>query len=346
MWAIYSSFAELNRKIMPSSVIVVLINAMAEEGVFVDELREKYNLTDERLFDVNEMVSPIEAQLFVLEALSLHEDKPISFQYGKQLGVNLLGDLGLVMMAAGTLKEAIYDLRQYVKTFNYLLNYEIKEVEDELFLIPDLGVYSHGPEYNLRFSIEAVLSSCLAIFKFLVGEAIHPQAVYFSFDKPRYIERYKELFGDNIIFGAEKNMLVYNQKDITKAVLTGNQYVHEMYKKRCDEKLKKLDDSQAIELLTMGYLRDAREVPSFEQLAFGLGFTPNALRRRLALAGTTYQECVDKVRLERAEELLKYRNESVESIALQLGFTDASNFRRAFKRWTGETPSDFRRQFA
>lgn len=346
MWAIYSSFAELNRKVMPSSIAVVLINAISDADIDVSDLRKKYNFSDERLLDVNETVSPIEVQLFILEALSSHQENPISFNFGKQLGVNLMGDLGQVMMAAGTIREAIYDLSQYVKTFNHFISYSVEETEKELFLVPDLGMYSCGPEFNLRFSLEVALTSCLSILKFLAGEIIYPQAVYFTFEEPAYSDRFKELFGNNIVFGARRNAVVYNQLAVTKKVLTGNHQVHEMYRKRCDEKLKQIDNSQTIEHLVLSYLRDQETLPVFEELAFGLGYTPSALRRRLGLAETSYQECVDKVRLEKAEGLLRSRGASVESIALQLGFADASNFRRAFKRWTGETPSAFRRHYA
>ncbi|MCG8668236.1 MAG: AraC family transcriptional regulator [Pseudomonadales bacterium] len=346
MWAIYSSFAELNRKIMPSSIAVVLINAIRESGIEVDELRKKYQLSDERLLDVNEMVSPIEVQLFILQAIGEHEHVPVSFHYGKKLGVNLMGDLGQVMMAAGTIREAIFDLAEYVKTFNYLVDYHIEETEEELFLVPNLGLYSCGPDYNLRFSMETALTSCLSILNFLSGDGVVPQAAYFSYKESKYPDAYQQLFGDNIVYGAKRNMLVFNQKEIAKPVVTGNPFVHEMYKKRCEEKLRQIDNSKTIECLVLNFLKREQEIPPFEKLAFGLGFTPSALRRRLVLAETSYQDLVDRVRLDRAEGLLRQHGRSVESIALQLGFADASNFRRAFKRWTGETPSEFRKQYA
>lgn len=346
MWTICNAVADLNRKIMPASIPLVLINAIQEAGVDVSALRKKYNLEDKRLIDANELVSPIEIQLFILEALKDCESIPVSFRFGKQLSVNLMGDLGQVMMTASTLDEALHDLKQYVKAFNYLIGYDISEYKDDFIMVPQLGVYSCGPEYNLRFSMEAALTSLLCIIRFLTGETIYPKAVSFTYQQPGYHQEYDALFGKNVQFGAAENKVVFDTKDLTKKIVTGNSAVHELFKKRCEERLKQIDNRQTIESLALNYLKSEPTIPSFEQLAFKMGFTPSSLRRRLSTGNTSYQTLVDQVRKEQAEKLLKNRNTSVEYIALQLGFADASNFRRAFKRWTGETPSDYRKHFA
>ncbi len=346
MWAFCNSLADLNRKIMPPSVALVLINAIQQEGINVDALRQKFNLTDERLLDANETLSPVEVQWFVLAALENREHIPVSFRFGKQLSVNLMGDLGQMMMSARTLAEALHDLSQYVKAFNYLIDYDIQETPERFTLLPRLGVYACGPEYNLRFAMETALTSCLSILRFLAGTTIHPESVSFTFEKPAYVDHYQELFGSCVEFGAERNAVVYRQEDLAREVVTGNPVVHELFKKRCEEKLKAIDSRQSIESLARNFLKSHETIPGFEELAFALGFTPSSLRRKLVAADTSYQMLVDEIRQERAQRLLRNRRMSVEYIAIQLGFADASNFRRAFKRWTGETPSDYRRHYA
>ncbi|MDX1692655.1 MAG: AraC family transcriptional regulator ligand-binding domain-containing protein [Ketobacteraceae bacterium] len=345
MWAINNAMADLNRKIMPPSIALVLINAIEQEGINVDGLREKYQLTDRRLLDTSETLSPIEVQWFVLEALKNQSHVPVSFRFGKQLSVNLMGDLGQVMMSARTLAEALHDLSQYVRAFSYLIGYDIQESRDRFVLLPQLGAYASGPEYNLRFAMETALTSTLSILRFLAGIIIHPESVSFTFEKPRYVEKYQELFGENITFGARRNEVVYRQEDLAREVVTGNPVVHELFKKRCEEKLKAIDSRQTIETLAKNYLKASDRIPAFEELGFALGLTPSSLRRKLMSANTSYQQLVDEIRQERAERLLRNRRMSVEYIAMQLGFADASNFRRAFKRWTGETPSDYRRHY-
>ncbi len=68
------------------------------------------------------------------------------------------------------------------------------------------------------------------------------------------------------------------------------------------------------------------------------------LHNRLAESGTTYQQLLDRTRRELAEQYMQQPNISVSEVAYLLGFSDCSNFSRAFHRWTGQSPSDFREQ--
>ena len=71
--------------------------------------------------------------------------------------------------------------------------------------------------------------------------------------------------------------------------------------------------------------------------------TSRTLRRRLHLEGTSYQDLLAEVRCNLAKEYLRGTRMTTEDIAETLGFSDAANFRHAFRRWTGRNPSEFRR---
>jgi AraC-like DNA-binding protein len=77
-------------------------------------------------------------------------------------------------------------------------------------------------------------------------------------------------------------------------------------------------------------------------MAARLHLTPRTRHRRLVEAGTGYQKIIDNVRRRLAEEFLRNTGLSVEEIAERTGFSDASNFRKAFRKWTGEPPADYR----
>ena len=70
------------------------------------------------------------------------------------------------------------------------------------------------------------------------------------------------------------------------------------------------------------------------------------LQRRLKRAGLTFRDAVDQVRYEISLPLLHDRDHKLLDIALELGYSDAAHFIRAFRRWSGMTPSEFRRQKA
>lgn len=87
--------------------------------------------------------------------------------------------------------------------------------------------------------------------------------------------------------------------------------------------------------------RPLMDWPSFEQLAASLQLAPRTLRRRLAAEGDSFQRLRDRIRRDRAVRDLR-NGDSVERVAEQAGFNDSSAFHRAFRRWTGVSPGQFR----
>ena len=82
--------------------------------------------------------------------------------------------------------------------------------------------------------------------------------------------------------------------------------------------------------------------PSIETIASQLNMHSRALRRRLEAEGTSYRELLAEVRMRLAIEYLRKTQMTNEEIASRLGYSEAANFRHAFTRWTGKSPSDFR----
>ena len=82
--------------------------------------------------------------------------------------------------------------------------------------------------------------------------------------------------------------------------------------------------------------------PSIETIAEKLQTYPRALRRKLESEGTSYRDLLAEVRMRLAIEYLRRTEMTNEEIASRLGYSDAANFRHAFTRWTGKSPSNFR----
>lgn len=86
-----------------------------------------------------------------------------------------------------------------------------------------------------------------------------------------------------------------------------------------------------------------REYPSLAIAAKAAGVSIRTLQRRLEEHQLNYSQLVEKIRFEQAVELLQDPTNQLIDIAFELGYTDAANFTRAFKRWTGVSPREFRR---
>jgi AraC-like DNA-binding protein len=79
-----------------------------------------------------------------------------------------------------------------------------------------------------------------------------------------------------------------------------------------------------------------------ESVAECLGISARSLRRQLAKEGLTYRQLIDHYRFETARRLIETTDRSLIDIACQLGYTEAASFTRAFRRWAGLSPSEYR----
>jgi AraC-like DNA-binding protein len=84
------------------------------------------------------------------------------------------------------------------------------------------------------------------------------------------------------------------------------------------------------------------QFPSIEEMAAGLSIHPRTLRRKLEAQQMTYRQIVGEIRMKLAVEYLRNTQMTNEEIAVRLDYSDAANFRHAFARWTGKSPSAFR----
>ena len=100
------------------------------------------------------------------------------------------------------------------------------------------------------------------------------------------------------------------------------------------------ETTAAVERLLRPNLRDN---PQMSEIALALHLSERTLRRQLAEEETSFSEVHDRLRTEQALELLQNPELDIAAIGNRLGFNDAREFRRAFKRWTGQTPSETRR---
>ena len=82
--------------------------------------------------------------------------------------------------------------------------------------------------------------------------------------------------------------------------------------------------------------------PKLDEAAKHLGLSSRSLRRKLAESGTSYQKILDDIRLKMATRLIKETETPIASSAYELGFGNASDFGRAFRKWTGQLPSTMR----
>lgn len=199
-----------------------------------------------------------------------------------------------------------------------------------------------------RFADETLLVLLHGLMCWLVGRRIPLAQVAFAWPRPAHAREYTSMFSEHVLFDAATTTMRFDAGLLALPVVqtpatlqaflrTAPQSVFLKYRN---------DDSWTARLRRRlrGSVAGAEAWPVFEELARELDTTPTTLRRRLEAEGTSHQGIKDQLRSDLAIDALCNGSESIDEIAAQLGFLDSSAFHRAFKRWNGLQPGEYRRR--
>jgi len=183
-------------------------------------------------------------------------------------------------------------------------------------------------------------------FGWLCGRPLELKRVDFSGAAPENIERYEALFGCPLNFKQNHDLLYFNSECLAWPIVHTEHSLREFLRTAPYQLLIMEDDSSDNKLSAQVKAMIGHDFsegfPSFETISGALNMSAPTLRRRLKKEGTTFQQLKDNCRCEAAKLHLRRPEQSINEVALEMGFTDPSAFHRSFKKWTGQTPGQFR----
>ena len=175
------------------------------------------------------------------------------------------------------------------------------------------------------------------------GRAFTPRQVAFRHPAPADPTPYETLFGCPVAFGADANRIHIGRADADLPLPTGNRDLAAAHDRILVEQLARLDKANVVarfrasllERMTSGEFTE-------EDIAHDLHMSRRSLQRRLAEADASYQSLVDDTRRDMALRYIRDPAMSATDITFLLGYSQQSVFTRAFRRWTGVSPSEYR----
>jgi AraC-like DNA-binding protein len=174
-----------------------------------------------------------------------------------------------------------------------------------------------------------------------------PVEVRFRHAAPVNLATYERVLQGLVRFNAEHDAIVFPKVALSVPVRSANPELLPVLDAQAAKLLAAtLSESMALPERVRALLRSELEhgSPTAERMAERLRMSERTLRRRLSEHGTSMKEILDELRRELALTMLTEPNVTIEDVALRLGFSDATAFHRAFRRWTGRTPKSFQDQ--
>lgn len=258
------------------------------------------------------------------------------------------GDFGILdylVRSAGTIGEALQRLSAFQHLTLSLADCDLK-VEAQLAHLTLVIHPNLGPALT-RVVAQMWLSSTVVMMRQMLGHPLTPVAVDCPGEDHSEGARnaLEELVGVKPRFGQPAATLVLDREILKERVVSadvGLSRVMHAYAERLVAELPSTETTSGRVRKLLGTTLATGE-PTLEGTARRLGMSVRTLQRRLRDEGTSFNSVLEDLRHELALVRLRNGDESAEEIALALGFSNASSFHRAFKRWTGRTPAEFRR---
>ena len=207
------------------------------------------------------------------------------------------------------------------------------------YTITQIGVEASDQIYDL-----STVMVC-SIMRALCGSKWNPDEVFLTRNSPEDLTAYKLFFQAPLRFNEEKSMIVFNKGWLEHQIPSADPFLQRHLQEEA-EKILLAQDGNFIDLL-QELLQQclSKQHCCAEQVATQLGIHERTLHRRLKLYGTSFRSELEQSRFTISRQLLTETNEPLLNIALSLGYSHTSAFSRAFKKWSGTSPTIWRNKY-
>lgn len=310
-----------------------------------EPLLMQYGLDAARLSEAGARLSIPRYMRLGHAAIQLTGQPDLGLRMGRLSRLGQAGLAGVTAAQAPNVREAARVLTRFEPLYgaNYRGQSSLHEDADGAWL----RFYSISPynAYN-RFVVDSILSGWVVQLSALAHASIRAQRVEIEFDTPAYAADYAFLGEQLPVFGSGTNQLRLDQPSLA---LRNPDHCPSTWKhllQLCEKELEQLTRTRSLReriIQLLGPLLSGGREPDLEEVAARLKLPTWTLRRKLAEEGTQYRAVLNDTRRDLAMTYIRDTELAFGEIAYLLGFASAEAFQRAFKRWNGQTPGEFRR---
>jgi AraC-like DNA-binding protein len=322
----------------PGTYVLYSIELVKRWGITADELLAGLEIDVASLGDVRTRLPLLTILTILGRARTMTREPAFGYYLGLQMRVSAHGLLGMVILNAATLREAIDLATRFlapVITTAFGLRLEIEGSQASLILVENADF---GEEREC-----IVLATLIAIWQ--VGLAITGREMNGCADLalPEPLNRPQLLVGaGRLRFNQPVHRLTFEANVLDARPTMADPVALRLALEQCERVLASRGPNARLteRVRSLVILGRGRPAP-LERIAQALRSSPRTLKRQLAAEGTTFSAIVEEERREQAFLRLPSAGTSVKDVAVQLGYANAENFARAFHRWTGSTPSEY-----
>jgi AraC-like DNA-binding protein len=319
-----------------------IIDAASAAGVEPEELYRAVNLDPIILNDPDNRIPFAQLVALYEHAARLTGDDAFGLHVGERADPRLFDVLGYMVVNSPTMGEALHRLVRYHSIWSEGASFNL-DISGSLVSLT--YEYLGGRSDVSRHDCEMTLSIAVSFSRRVTGVDWTPREISFQHAKPKSTAEHQRIFRAPVRFNRPDNMLVFDISLLSLPIIKADASLCEILDRQAQEQLARLPRREGLVDQVRQLLSEALNGgdPRLEIISQKLGISIRTLQRKLREEGTSHQDLLDEMRSSLSRRYLQEPQLAICEVAYLLGFSEPSAFHRAFRRWTGVTPKEFRR---
>jgi AraC-like DNA-binding protein len=333
------------KPVISLAVTTGLLEAIKAAGGSPDEVLGRVGLQGADLEQPEGSIAvPLFAQTLE-EAARVTGDSCFGLHFGERYNPKNIGPLIYVVLNSPTIGAGIENAARYLRIHN-------EAAKASLVIEKDLAYFKFSPNDLVmnasRQHSEYAMTVAVNTARLMVGSQWSPREVHFMHHLEAATPEHIRVFRAPVLFGCAANAFVMEREFLERQVPAADSQLYGILKTYLEQMLSELPrEDELLATVRQAVAEAIRDgVPKLSRVAKQLAMSPRSLQRRLTEYGLDFKKLADDTRRCLALRQLKEHRDSLTEIAFMLGYSDLSAFNRAFKRWTGTAPLEYRRRGA
>lgn len=330
---------------LAASLLIDLLGYLERQGCRTLDVCREADIDPRVLEEPNSRIpaSYMERAWIVGERLA--HDPDLGLHAAEHYNPGALSIVGYVILSCRTAGDALDRLARYVPLLNEGLHVTLTRHQGVTHCrFEPLDRFESFLQRTPRQVMETMAAGIVVTLRRLATSPVEPTAVLFRHAAPSSLAEHHRLLGPTVRFAQPENAVVYPSATLEAGMLSADPALLEFFEGDARRRLAQLDSHGAVSRRVLDLLlkRLKGELPTLATVASELAMSERSIQRGLREENTSYRELIDEVRKELALQHLSRPGTSATDVAFLLGFSEPSAFTRAFRRWTGAPPTQFR----
>ncbi|WP_121067653.1 AraC family transcriptional regulator [Chachezhania antarctica] len=281
---------------------------------------------------------------FFEHAAELTDNDLVGFERGAARELRRAGLICYVGTSSPTLADALRNVARYQRVFSDALEFDTSQMTSKNIVS---WQYRVETRVQRRQYVEFSASGMMAVLRKATQRPFVPEFIHFKHARNTHTDVIEKFFGCKVSYARPMNQIGFRPHDLDLPLPAADDGLHTVLKDYCEDVLGRKNRNApdiVIDVERAIVDRLASGEATQEEVGRALGMSARTLARRLAAEGTTFFGTVEELRHTLAVNYLKNSDIVLAEIAYLLGYSGMSSFNDAFKRWTGQTPGQFRKQ--